>query len=730
MKKKHLYMASLTALLLGMSACTSEAPVDKPAPGPLSGDYPVSVTLRGVTQATPATYAVVSAEGFESALTSTQALIFDDGGKYLGNKPVTVSNVQPAGDATHDTKGTATFDASKEYGAEGKTIQFVLVGNLNTSDLASALSALATAKSKAAVTDLTLDDMKELHITQASDVKNQFVMLGKPQGGAVASVKLQRNIAQAYTGTIDMQRLSARIDVKLGEAPGNKNQGLSITSVKVVKRQTKSYLYEKGGKTDNLTSDETKDYTSAPFVKSIYTYENSKTADTHVEVQLALNNVPLRTVTVPFTDLAILRNHIYTVELNRNPNDNTVPGDPTINPPRITFKVDVEDWKVDYRYMEDYKNEDAPTVSKVTGYNTAWSAPLAANEVKHTANATNTDIAIRTGEAYNLLLDVTGKSTQSEGVVIEGAQWLSLKDITTYAGMEQHFQLEVKANPVISSTPRVGKVEFRNKLKPGNKVTVTISQLSRPKMALEYVSEYAVNSSRLGFVTTHSNTDADFGYYNWADAKAIFASGTALALQGWHLPSRNECHGIFNDHVGSASTAIRYSESSLKENISETIEIAGQTATYRGDYKNMGNVGGKLITYALRYKDATNTRLSAWRYSYEDNTHGGGGKMLVVQAVYLGEGFSGTVNTFASEQWWSDHASEAVTRIFPTYGYNSNGTAGMSAASPINRGSYGYCWSATAFNSSSAYYMGVGNSYAFVYNGYQAHGMAVRPFSE
>lgn len=167
--------------------------------------------------------------------------------------------------------------------------------------------------------------------------------------------------------------------------------------------------------------------------------------------------------------------------------------------------------------------------------------------------------------------------------------------------------------------------------------------------------------------------------------------------------------------------------------------------TFASDYANTGS----NVTYALRFKPATgapqddsgsseiifpkatdNRMLCAYRYELIP-TGAPLSSQIKVQAVYLGNSFTGDINTIRDENWWTAQAAtpgNVVTRIFPL--------AGEVQGSTILRN----CGSRFSYQSSTAYYTSGGWQLIFAlgeawmrydwdYN-ICAGGITVRPFSD
>lgn len=210
-----------------------------------------------------------------------------------------------------------------------------------------------------------------------------------------------------------------------------------------------------------------------------------------------------------------------------------------------------------------------------------------------------------------------------------------------------------------------------------------------PKLPLEYVAEYNIAPDGVSFVTTHGNDVS--GYFTYDEAMAKFAADKNFMIdgKGYHLPSIEEWEAIVPGKENTLFFVDRYFDpGQVRRDIEETVTIAGETKTYKADYKSMSEKNdvekvqvdyngkqGHGVGYALRFKDETNELLSAWRYEYKDNSvdllptspHGTlkNPKVMVITARLLGPDFKGTVEDICKPEFWSSNNEKDVMRIFP-----------------------------------------------------------------
>lgn len=246
---------------------------------------------------------------------------------------------------------------------------------------------------------------------------------------------------------------------------------------------------------------------------------------------------------------------------------------------------------------------------------------------------------------------------------------------------------------------------------------VTVTSTTRPKLAIEYVAEYNVNTNGDGFATSHDNDKS--GYFTWNEAKNLF-DGSVPELQGYHYPTIEELTGIIS-HAG----YITYSPSRPTNytGIQEKITVNGNTKTYFADYNN----ATPNISYGIKFMNADNELRCAYRYEpiglYESANNLTGHFKVTVR--YLGPNFTGSINDISNENYWDTNNQEDIVRIFPAVGFIDQSGALQS------RGSSGRYSSITESKPTSNYQMVFGTATAFRDSALtKLHGFCVRPFSD
>ena len=232
---------------------------------------------------------------------------------------------------------------------------------------------------------------------------------------------------------------------------------------------------------------------------------------------------------------------------------------------------------------------------------------------------------------------------------------------------------------------------------------------------LNAVAEYNIDITGKKFTTSHTNEAGYTGYFTWAEARAL------QMPDGYHLPTINEWAAIIGSDCHSGYGA--FNRNKAEKDVSITVQIPGQPGTM-DCVQDCKDVSAESATYMIRYKD-NDTYRSAWRYSWADGPIVGQ-KVLKIEAVPVKASL--TIEQLNKDYFALPKVSQYVKTIYlPATGkdYNQDGSG-----SGRNRGSWGYYWSATEYNSLSNYIgsfdsMGLG---VISYGAYKTDRHTVRPF--
>ncbi len=226
------------------------------------------------------------------------------------------------------------------------------------------------------------------------------------------------------------------------------------------------------------------------------------------------------------------------------------------------------------------------------------------------------------------------------------------------------------------------------------------SSSSRPKLAIEYVSDYALAQGGTSFVSDHTTTNSQLGTFTQEEARAL---PQTITIDGanYSLPTRDEAMSIFPPTYDVLTGAAITSVAGTWLNYFEpNVKIGNTTRNYVSDYVMTSGITGPM--YGLRFKYSNNC--TAYRYivtgDVASNT-----RALRVDCIYVG-GETIDVTQVATESFWTNRVSEIVSRTFPLYGERYHPTV----ATFVNRNDIAYYWTSTPIDGVSGYTLQVGNT--------------------
>lgn len=175
------------------------------------------------------------------------------------------------------------------------------------------------------------------------------------------------------------------------------------------------------------------------------------------------------------------------------------------------------------------------------------------------------------------------------------------------------------------------------------------------------------------FATSHDA--ADNGFYNFTEAQTA-------CPEGWHIPTQSELYSVVDCYDNSPTIVqhCKFTGSSNYTDVPEKILVNGQVRDFTADYYTTV----KGVCYALKFKDATNEYLSAYRWK-----DAASGTPFEVRVRWLkAEGANLTVQDIANDDYWNSNNESDIVLQFPAVGYKyANGNS-----SGLNMMSY--CWTA------------------------------------
>lgn len=630
-------LVAVVIALAGLAACSSETLVDE-SPLPQARGNSITVHIAGLA---PATRATPAPDASNPKVTQTPALdrekAIADGRLYAvvfgsdGGFRKLVQAVKLAEASYNFDMGQAgTFDLRLVANPDD-----ALVAKLGTIASATQLDALVASQSPG-------DNNQATHFLMTS---------AKTQVTTVAGQSTD-------AGTIRLERVAARIDLF------NRIELLKMTRITFKNRYAESRLSRGAANLamTGLAAPASKAYAAAEgltdydCIGAIYGYENMEVGNTVLTLEATYNGKPIGTHDIVVGGVPVKRNHLYSIVISAK-GGSIDPGDVFGS---LKFDIVVNDWQegATLEWKDgDLINKDAPNFTvagtNITTLPAAVGSIAAQNPTEIHAPQSATDITVSVvayssaGSTLQSLIQLPAGYSITPGAVGD-------KD----GKLTQEFTIHLADNSSVSD--RSFSFVLANGFNPMAKREFTVTQLARPKMALEYVAEYNISTTPGVFTNSHDNDKS--GYYNWQEARTIPMPA------GYHMPNKEELVGI----VSAASAS--FSFSSLEDRVfsdqEETITVKGNTQTYTADYSQ--KKGPTRVSYALRFKGNGNTMLAAYRYEYVGDYLSEVGKLtthLKITARYLGSGFTGTVTDIDNEAFWTSNNAADVTRVFPACGY-------------------------------------------------------------
>ena len=317
MNKHKMIWGVLVASLLGLflGGCSKELGRggNEEVPGlPEKGQAVTFTVTTGVE-----TYAV-PAQDYEKSISTLQALLFDASGRY-------VTSGTPAPTASGATSYTLPIATTGTY-------KMLLVANYTIP--------------VGSLTGKSLSDVRAILVDNEPGMPNAFVMASTTIPDFTVTTG-----AMSDAGTINLERLAARIDVQ------STLDKLTLSKITVKNRKTQSSLlaasstnaYKTDGKEYGAFERFRKPATDASMGQ-IYAYENSAasaagSADgTSLVIETAYNGTAVKPLEVKLPQMK--RNYIYSIQLKMG-DEGYVP-DPSDNPDpskiKLSFNLRVLDW--------------------------------------------------------------------------------------------------------------------------------------------------------------------------------------------------------------------------------------------------------------------------------------------------------------------------------------------------------------------------------------------------
>ena len=432
------------------------------------------------------TYAV-PAQDYEKSISTLQAILFDGNGVY-------VTSGTPALNAPGSTSYTLPIATTGTY-------KMLLVANYTIP--------------AGSLTGKSLSDVRAILVDNEPGMPNAFVMASTTIPDFTVTTG-----AMSDAGTINLERLAARIDVQ------STLDKLTLSKITVKNRKTQSSLlaasstdaYRTDGKEYGAFERFRKPATDASMGQ-IYAYENSAASASSAEgtslvIETTYNGTAVKPLEVKLPQLK--RNYIYSIQLKMG-DEGYVP-DPSDNPDpskiKLSFNLRVLDWNTGETFV--VSEEDLLKIFKkgAVSYSYALavtttpdiSKGVSADGGTVTINATATKQKLVGGmpDPTAPAETISGGDKFTYKVLGNSAPWLTVSP----AGV-------ISVAPNTDGTSRAATIEIALKEDPSHTTYLTVMQLGKPATptishvyALSDVNpaslsfEYAGGSQKLSVVGT------------------------------------------------------------------------------------------------------------------------------------------------------------------------------------------------------------------------------------
>lgn len=234
-----------------------------------------------------------------------------------------------------------------------------------------------------------------------------------------------------------------------------------------------------------------------------------------------------------------------------------------------------------------------------------------------------------------------------------------------------------------------------NDLEWGTETTPAI-----PKMAIEYLADYALDAAGTGFVSDYDTSNTNVGWFNHTDALARFSGPITIAGQRYSMPTLNEMKSIFPymfDESG-IGLGLIVKGKTTHDLIERDVKIGSVTKTYKSDFHTSQD--GRAI-YAIRFKDDKNYNKTAFRYRLETI---GASAVYRVECIYLGADSYDKIEDVAKDAFWTANSAKIKVATLPLYGSRLVGNGIEQPITSVNRLAY-YLLNAPKVDKTSIHFM-------------------------
>lgn len=193
------------------------------------------------------------------------------------------------------------------------------------------------------------------------------------------------------------------------------------------------------------------------------------------------------------------------------------------------------------------------------------------------------------------------------------------------------------------------------------------SAIRPAKLAIEYVAPRSVNNQGNAFVSDDNSQNAQLGLFSYQEAMDRFSTVKTFGRDKYSLPTQAELASIFSPLMfyGGRPIEMNSQPYTIRELIEKDIKIGTTTSTYLAYYAKTS----ATELYAIRFKDASDTHRTAFRYRIVDVANKG--KQLQVDCIWLGAS-EVEIDQVKDPTFWTTRRPEIRSRNFPLYGWKKD----------------------------------------------------------
>lgn len=321
---------------------------------------------------------------------------------------------------------------------------------------------------------------------------------------------------------------------------------------------------------------------------------------------------------------------------------------------------------------------DLPAISTTTLPQFTFETALSTSSGNYYRSMNEPVYTLQTNDGVATNIDLTSGATFDKSFLI----W-AMPDVTATARPVTHLLADVARlkNGVEQNAPKMETLYVwgTNRVFAERSRQLLSANVLRSKMSLEYFAPDYVGYGEMvgtnGLAPSRSTIDKGIPLFTYSQIQQ-----PNILKGGWRVPMYQDARGMFmvdlSDVAHGSHSALAFKGSTARRTISQSVRVNGELATYTDVYQ----MGASI--YALRFANRGNGQklYSAWRYSYNNAATKG----ALIEAVYLGPNFKGTIDDIVDPYFWTIHKNDVITRQYTSSTYYYDDRIGWKPVSLVN----------------------------------------------